>query len=103
MFLAGREAWRQFRSGRNALGRALAFGIFGAILSVLVHGFVDFLFRVSAPFGTLFWLLLALLVANASVGVAPGPCPRSLSNPVLRSRVAGMGSVARTASVKGGL
>src|SRR5207244_3338596 len=49
MFLAGRQAWRQFRLGTNALGRALGFGIFGAILTVLVHGFVDFLFRVSAP------------------------------------------------------
>jgi hypothetical protein len=43
----------------------LAFGVLGAILSVLLHGFVDFLFQVSPQFGTLFWALLALLVVSA--------------------------------------
>ena len=78
MFLAGREARRQWRAARSDLGRALSFGVLGAILTVLVHGSVDFLFRVSPQFGTLFWTLLALLVANASPRVlenrrAPSP------------------------------
>ena len=78
IFLAGREARRLWRAGRDDLGRALSFGVLGAILTVLVHGSVDFLFRVSPQFGTLFWMLLALLVASASPKVledrrAPSP------------------------------
>jgi len=46
----------------------VAFGVLGAVLSVLVHGFVDFLFQVSPQFGTQFWLLLAMLVACMKPG-----------------------------------
>jgi hypothetical protein len=42
----------------------LAFGVLGAIVTVLLHGFVDFFFQVSPQFGTLFWVLLALLVVS---------------------------------------
>ena len=59
-----RQAWSQWRSSLDSLDRALAFGVLGALLSVLVHGFVDFLFQTSPQFGTLFWVLLALLVAS---------------------------------------
>jgi len=59
-----RQAWGQWRSSFDYLDRALAFGVMGALVSVLVHGLVDFLFQVSPQFGTLFWVLLALLVAN---------------------------------------
>jgi hypothetical protein len=48
----------------RALEKALAFGVLGAILTVLLHGFVDFFFQVSPQFSTLFWVLLALLVIN---------------------------------------
>jgi O-antigen ligase len=78
IYLASREARRQWGEARDDLSRVLSFGVLGAILTVLVHGFVDFLFHVSPQFGTLFWMFLALLLANAS-RIAPknrlAPCP----------------------------
>jgi O-antigen ligase len=62
-----RQASRQLRSSSDFLDSALAFGVLGALLSVLVHGLVDFLFQVSPQFGTLFWVLLALLVASGGM------------------------------------
>jgi len=59
-----RQAWSQWHSSVDPLDRALAFGVLGALISVLTHGFVDFFFQDSPQFGTLFWLLLALLVAS---------------------------------------
>jgi|SRR5580692_5564874 O-antigen ligase len=59
-----RQARRQLSSSVDFLEIAVAFGVLGALLSVLVHGCVDFLFHVNAQFGTLFWTLLALLVAS---------------------------------------
>jgi hypothetical protein len=50
------------RSAVDSLDSALAFGVLGGLLSVLVHGFVDVPFRPQP--GTLFWLLLALLGAS---------------------------------------
>lgn len=64
-YLVG-QSWRQarcqLRSSVDFLDLALAFGVLGALLSVLVHGLVDFLFE--PQFGTLFWMLLVLLVAS---------------------------------------
>jgi putative inorganic carbon (HCO3(-)) transporter len=57
-------AFRQLRRSQDAFDKALAFGVLGAILTVVVHGVVDFLFQVSPQFGTLFWMLLALLVTS---------------------------------------
>jgi putative inorganic carbon (hco3(-)) transporter len=63
-FRAALLSFRQLRSSRDAFDQALAFGVLGATLTVLVHGVVDFLFQVSPQFGTLFWTLLALLVVS---------------------------------------
>jgi O-antigen ligase len=71
IFQSWRRAQGQFRSSVDFLDRALAFGVLGALLSVLVHGFVDFLFQVSPQFGTLFWVLLALLVASGRIPSKP--------------------------------
>jgi putative inorganic carbon (hco3(-)) transporter len=65
LFCAARQAWRQMNFSIDGLDRALAFGALGAILTILVQGCVDFLFGVSSQFGTLFWMLLALLVVSA--------------------------------------
>ena len=73
MYRATRDAQRQLRSTRADLDRALGFGVLGAILTVLVHGNVDFLFRVSPQFSTLFWMLLALLLASAGLKGRDGP------------------------------
>jgi O-antigen ligase len=76
------QSWRlardQLRSSLDFLNVALAFGVLGALLSVLVHGFVDFLFQVSPQFGALFWVVLALLVAN---GVSEGRKQRGMTSP----------------------
>ncbi len=60
-----RQALAQFHSSLDFLDRALAFGVLGALLSVLVDGLVDFLFE--TQFGTLFWMLLALLVVSSQL------------------------------------
>jgi O-antigen ligase len=57
-----RQARSQWRSSIDFLDLALAFGVLGALLSVLVQGFVDFLLEGQIP--TLLWVLLALLVAS---------------------------------------
>ena len=64
IFAAARQAFRQLRCSLQALDKALAFGVLGAILTVLLHGFVDFFFQVSPQYGTVFWALLALLVVG---------------------------------------
>ena len=64
IFRAVRQSLHQLRFATDTFDRALAFGVLGAILSVLVHGFVDFFFQVSPQFGTVFWVLLALLVVS---------------------------------------
>lgn len=64
IFRASRQAAHQLRSSLDTIDKALAFGVLGALLSVLLHGFVDFFFQVSAQYGTLFWVLLALLVVS---------------------------------------
>jgi putative inorganic carbon (HCO3(-)) transporter len=60
------QSWRQARcqltSSRDFLNLASAFGVLGALLSVLVHGSIDIPFF--AQSGTLLWVLLALLVAS---------------------------------------
>jgi O-antigen ligase len=73
-----RQAKAQMRSALDPFERALAFGILGALLTVLVQGAVDFIFQVSQQFGTLFWMLLALLVASgrmARKASRPGAAP----------------------------
>lgn len=64
IFRAVQQALRRWRFATEPLDKALAFGVLGAILTVLLHGSVDFLFHVSPQFGTLFWVLLALLVVS---------------------------------------
>jgi putative inorganic carbon (hco3(-)) transporter len=73
IFRAVQQALRQLRCSVHALDKAIAFGVLGAIVTVLMHGFVDFFFQVSPQFSTLFWVLLALLVADGKT-VAGGSC-----------------------------
>ncbi|HET9177843.1 MAG TPA: O-antigen ligase family protein [Terriglobia bacterium] len=69
--LALREARRQMKSASEPFEMALAFGCFAAMVTVLIHGLVDFLFEVSPPFGTLFWMLLALLTVSGRLRKGP--------------------------------
>ena len=68
-----KEAQRQWRRSENFIDRALAFGVQGALLAVLVHGFVDFLFQDSPQYGTLFWAMLALLVVSGRIVTSEEP------------------------------
>ena len=54
------------RVSTDCVDKALAFGVQGAIVAVLVHGSVDFLFQASPQFGTLFWGVLGLGLANGT-------------------------------------
>ncbi len=71
LFQALRQSIRQFRRPAFAMERVLAFGVIGAIVTLCVHGLVDFFFHVSPQFGTLFWTLMALLVASGDVFESP--------------------------------
>lgn len=65
LFLAARRARTQIKSTGWELGPVLAFGTFGAVSTVLVHGLVDYLFFYCPQYGTLLWLVLALLVVSS--------------------------------------
>jgi putative inorganic carbon (HCO3(-)) transporter len=66
MFLVARKAWAQMSSAGESLGLIVAFGTFGAVSAVLVHGLTDYLFMFSPQYGTLVWLVFALLVVNST-------------------------------------
>jgi len=68
-----RQAFRQLRSSTDFINRALAFGVVGALLAILIHGFVDFLFQVGPQFGAAFWTLLALFVASGRLQPSNSP------------------------------
>lgn len=72
IFQSWRQGLRQFRSSNDFLYRVSAFGALGAIISVLGHGFMDFFFTVSSQFGTLFWLVLALVVTSGASRLGQG-------------------------------
>ncbi len=61
VFIALREARRQMRLPSH-FHRALSFGVFGAILTMLVHGFVDTI--IGAQIAAIYWMWLALLAAS---------------------------------------
>jgi O-antigen ligase len=71
-FRASLLSFRIYHNSQDVFDKSLAFGVLGATLTVLVHGFVDFLFQVSSQFGTLYWALLALLVASTQLPGARG-------------------------------
>jgi len=73
MAVSLRAAWRDFHCPRDLMDQVLGFAALGAILSVLTHGFVDYLFNASPQFGALFWMILALLVANDQLPASRRP------------------------------
>lgn len=69
VFDAASLARRRLRSfEEDCLGRAVAFGVLGALVVLLVQGFVEAQLEVS-QIGTVLWLLFALLVAAGRPGV----------------------------------
>jgi putative inorganic carbon (HCO3(-)) transporter len=68
-----RAAWGQFHHPKHLMDQVLGFAAMGAILSVLTHGLVDYLFNASMQFGSLFWMLLAMLSASAGLKSMDSP------------------------------
>lgn len=66
LLLALVYARRIFRRGGD-LSRLLGFATLAALCSALVHGMVDSLFNVSPQFGTLFWIVLAMVAAYEKI------------------------------------
>jgi O-antigen ligase len=62
--VALQRGYRTFISATTSLERALGFGVFDAMITILVHGTLDLTLDVSPQFDTLFWIMLALLVAS---------------------------------------
>ena len=52
---------RNLRQNDSSLQTIVNFAALGAVVSLLLHGFVDFLFIVSPQFTALFWLILGLV------------------------------------------
>jgi putative inorganic carbon (HCO3(-)) transporter len=65
--LALRTALRQLRRAENNFNKMTALAIFAAICGVLVHGTVDYLFHTTPQVTALFFLVLGLLSAQASL------------------------------------
>jgi putative inorganic carbon (HCO3(-)) transporter len=57
-----RRCLRTLKRKERGLGTIVNFAALGAVVALLLHGFVDFLFIVSPQFTALFWTILALLV-----------------------------------------
>ena len=55
-------ARRMFRQS-SEMSRLLGFATLAALLSACVHGTVDYLFNASTQFGTLFWIVIAIIAA----------------------------------------
>ncbi len=70
-----RIAHRRNRNARNRLDQIIGFGVLAALVTVLVHGFVDTLFEASPQFAMLFWLLIGILIVNERLASTPVPAP----------------------------
>lgn len=65
--LALRTAQRQLRKTENHFNKMIGVATFAAICGVLVHGTVDYLFHTTPQVTALFFLVLGLLTAQASI------------------------------------
>jgi hypothetical protein len=62
-----RTAQLRFRSRRWLLDGILSFAVMGGLCSVLIHGFVDYVFDVSPQVAALFWVLIGVFMANENL------------------------------------
>lgn len=70
-----RSSWKMAMQ-RDILLCIIGLGMGGAILGVLIHGLVDFLFDVSPQFGGLFWMVLAIGFAASHYSLKSAPSGR---------------------------
>ena len=59
-----RTALRRYRSSPSDLAKIICFAVFAAILGVLVHGTVDYIFHTTPQVAALFFLILGILRAQ---------------------------------------
>jgi len=64
LFLGFQQALHHLRTSPDPFARSLGFAVVGAIVALVVQGFVEFQIAFT-QFGVLFWMLLALLVVSA--------------------------------------
>ena len=62
---AWRAALRRYRNSQDEFGQIIGFAVFAAIIGVLVHGTVDYLFHTTPQVAALFFLVLGILRAQA--------------------------------------
>ena len=68
LMVAGlRLASRRYRNSPDEFGQIIGFAVFTAIVGVLVHGTVDYLFHTTPQVGALFFLVLGILGAQVPV------------------------------------
>jgi O-antigen ligase len=70
IILALRNSFRQSRKAHDSFNKIIAVAIFAAIVGVLVHGTVDYLFHTTPQVTALFFLVLGLLSAHGSLNTA---------------------------------
>jgi O-antigen ligase len=59
--------YSHFRRSRCNLSRIVGFGLFGAMITIFVHGVLDLTLEVSPQFDILLWSIFALFVADMKV------------------------------------
>jgi putative inorganic carbon (hco3(-)) transporter len=64
--VALRTAFTRYRDSRDEFGKIIGFAVFAAIVGVLVHGTVDYLFHTTPQVAALFFLVLGILSAQGS-------------------------------------
>lgn len=73
-----KEAMNRWRSSNDFLELALAFGVLGALVSLMTHGFVDF--PLDEQIASLFWVIMGLLVASGRFSAKPNATPFQISS-----------------------
>jgi O-antigen ligase len=64
MIATMRTALKRYQGAQTEFGKIICFAVFTAMIGVLVHGTVDYLFHTTPQVATLFFLVLGILKAQ---------------------------------------
>jgi hypothetical protein len=64
MITTMRTALKHYQGAQTEFGKIICFAVFAAMIGVLVHGTVDYLFHTTPQVATLFFLVLGILKAQ---------------------------------------